>query len=66
MKSRSESQDIPPEPRSRLSDTDRSEAFSDGVLSITITLLVFQVTRPEYDPGRLLNKLLAERPSYVA
>ena len=66
VKSRSESQDIPPEPRSRLSDTDRSEAFSDGVLSITITLLVFQVTRPEYDPGRLLNKLLAEWPSYVA
>lgn len=45
---------------------DRSEAFSDGVLSITITLLVFQVTRPEHDPGRLPNKVLAQWPSYVA
>lgn len=66
VQSPSDSRDIPPEPRSRMSDADRSGAFSDGVLSITITLLVFQVTRPEYDPGRLLNKLLAQRLSYVA
>jgi Endosomal/lysosomal potassium channel TMEM175 len=27
----------------RLSDTDRLEAFSDGVFAITITLLVFDI-----------------------
>lgn len=50
----------------RLSDTDRLEAFSDGVLSITITLLVFDIVRPVYEPGRLWEKLLAQWPNYVA
>ncbi|HEY4011444.1 MAG TPA: TMEM175 family protein [Acidobacteriaceae bacterium] len=50
----------------RLSDTDRLEAFSDGVFSITITLLVFDIVRPGYEAGRLLEKLLALWPNYIA
>ena len=50
----------------RLSDTDRLEAFSDGVLSITITLLVFDIIRPDYVPGHLFEKLLAQWPNYLA
>jgi uncharacterized membrane protein len=58
--------DSRPWPNIRLSDTDRLEAFSDGVLSITITLLVFDIIRPEYVPGHLLDKLLAQWPNYIA
>jgi TMEM175 potassium channel family protein len=54
------------EPNVRLSDTDRLEAFSDGVFSITITLLVFDIVRPEYTPGHLLDKLLAQWANYLA
>jgi uncharacterized membrane protein len=50
----------------RLSDPDRLETFSDGVLSITITLLVFDIVRPDYQPGHLLAKLQAQWPNYVA
>jgi uncharacterized membrane protein len=50
----------------RLSDPDRLEAFSDGVLSITITLLVFDIVRPEYEPGHLLERLQAQWPNYIA
>ena len=50
----------------RLSDTDRLESFSDGVLSITITLLVFDIVRPEYVSGHLLEKLKAQWPHYIA
>ena len=50
----------------RLSDPDRLETFSDGVLAITITLLVFDIVRPEYEPGRLLEKLQAQWPNYIA
>jgi uncharacterized membrane protein len=53
-------------PNIRLSDTDRLEAFSDGVFSITITLLVFDIVRPEYEPGHLLEKLQAQWPNYIA
>jgi len=48
-----------PEQQVRLSDSDRLEAFSDGVFSITITLLVVEIVRPEHEPGHLLDKLLA-------
>jgi TMEM175 potassium channel family protein len=58
--------DIRPWPDMRLSDTDRLEAFSDGVFGITITLLVFDIVRPEYMPGHLLEKLLAQWPNYIA
>lgn len=53
-------------PRVRLAETDRLEAFSDGVFSITITLLVVEIVRPEHEPGHLLNKLLDQWPNYVA
>jgi uncharacterized membrane protein len=53
-------------PHVRLSSTDRLEAFSDGVLSITITLLVFEIVRPDYEPGNLLSKLFAQWANYVA
>ncbi len=55
----------PPE-NVRLSDTDRLEAFSDGVFAITITLLVFDIVRPDYEPGHLWERLLAQWPNYVA
>ena len=42
----------PPE-NVRLSDTDRLETFSDGIFAITITLLVFDIVRPDYEPGHL-------------
>jgi uncharacterized membrane protein len=60
------SQDDSPWPQVRLSETDRLEAFSDGVLSITITLLVVEIVRPEYAHGQLLEKLAAQWPSYIA
>jgi uncharacterized membrane protein len=50
----------------RLSDTDRLESFSDGVLSITITLLVFDIVRPEYGSGELFERLKAQWPNYIA
>jgi uncharacterized membrane protein len=50
----------------RLSDSDRLETFSDSVLSITITLLVFDIVRPDYEPGHLLEKLQAQWPNYIA
>jgi len=55
-----------PEQQVRLSDSDRHEAFSDGVFSITITRLVFEIVRPEHEPGRLLDKLLAQWTTYLA
>jgi uncharacterized membrane protein len=53
-------------PQVRLSETDRLEAFSDGVLSITITLLVAEIMRPEYTHGQLLARLAAQWTSYIA
>lgn len=53
-------------PHVRLSETDRLEAFSDNVLSITITLLVLEIVRPEYAPGQLLERLAAQWASYIA
>ena len=50
----------------RLSDTDRLETFSDGVFSITISLLVVDIVRPDYVPGHLLDKLKAQWPNYIA
>ena len=56
----------PSRPNVRLSDTDRLEAFSDGVFSITITLLVVDIVRPDYASGHLLEKLQAQWPDYIA
>src|SRR3982075_2794856 len=55
-----------PWPHVRLSETDRLETFSDNVLSITITLLVAEIVRPEYASGQLLEKLAAQWASYIA
>jgi hypothetical protein len=43
-------------PHVRLPETDRLEAFSDNVLSITITLLVAEIVRPEYASGQIAGK----------
>src|ERR1700680_4884395 len=55
-----------PWPHVRLSETDRLETFSASVLSITITLLVAEIVRPEYASGQLLDKLVAQWASYIA
>src|ERR1700680_5255278 len=55
-----------PCPPVRLAETDRLETFSDSVLSITITLLVAEIMRPEHAPGQLLDKLTAQWASYIA
>src|ERR1700704_4604064 len=55
-----------PWPHVRLAKTDRLETFSDNVLSITITLLVAEIVRPEHAPGQLLEKLTAQWASYIA
>src|SRR3977135_3976454 len=55
-----------PWPQVRLAETDRLETFSDSVLSITITLLVAEIMRPEYTHGQLLERLAAQWTSYIA
>lgn len=44
----------------------RTETFSDGVLSITITLLVIDISRPAPEHVDLLRALLDQWPSYLA
>src|SRR6185369_2858669 len=53
-------------PEVRLSETDRLEAFTDAVLSITMTLLVVEIVRPDFAPGQLLGRLAAQWTSYIA
>jgi hypothetical protein len=53
-------------PEVRLSETDRLEAFTEGVLSITMTLLVAEIVRPDFAPGQLLDRLAAQWTSYIA
>src|SRR3977135_771190 len=55
-----------PWPHVRLAETDRLETFSDGVLSITMTLLVTEIVRPDHASGQLLEKLAAQWASYIA
>jgi len=43
-----------PWPHVRLAETDRLETFSDSVLSITLTLLVAEIVRPQHASGQLL------------
>ena len=53
-------------PASLRSDTSRSEAFSDGVLAVIITLLLLEIGPPEHEPGKLLAALADQWPLYLA
>jgi len=46
-------------------NTNRLEAFSDGVFAVAITLLVLQFTVPEVGSGQLLGKVLGQWPQLV-
>jgi uncharacterized membrane protein len=52
---------LPPEP-----GTGRTEAFSDGVFAIAVTLLVLEIRPPEHGEGSLVDGLLDLWPSYLA
>ena len=47
-------------------DTGRTEAFSDGVIAIAITLLVLEIAVPESDFGNLWRGIAHQWPSYLA
>ena len=59
----------PDAPSDNVRNTDRLEAFSDGVIAIAITLLVLEVRVPHLDPGQgeadLLRALGDLWPAYV-
>lgn len=49
-----------------LAETDRLEAFSDGVFAIVVTLLVLDLKDPPHPAGQLLIALLHQWPAYLA
>jgi uncharacterized membrane protein len=46
-------------------NTNRAEAFSDGVFAIAATLLVLELKVPHVEPGGLSDALLERWPSYA-
>ena len=55
-----------PEPGSTERETDRIEAFSDGVFAIAITLLILEIKVPHQSSGSLLSMLFNLWPAYFA
>ena len=47
-------------------ETNRIEAFSDGMFAIAITLLILEIKVPEVGQGSLREALLRQWPSYLA
>jgi len=47
-------------------DTNRLEAFSDGVFAVAITLLVLNLVVPPHPPGGLFHALVELWPAYLA
>jgi uncharacterized membrane protein len=48
-------------------DTNRIEAFSDGVFAVAVTLLIFNIKLPEPTAtGQLMGLLLSQWPAYAA
>src|ERR1041385_4002556 len=56
----------PPERVSDEKETGRTEAFSDGVFAIAITLLILEIQVPHVEGASLVNALAQQWPSYAA